>query len=245
MVSIKYCPSCLSPRITRYEKVGLAPEVDYEVIPKTFIRALIITNYFICHNCGLIFQNPRLSEEELDIFYRDGYYRNIINLTDKEMDYDEKIRAQNDSKIIRKIIGKVGRHLDIGSSRGYLLSYVNAVKKYGIEPNVRYSREKKIKVFPKIEDVRLEKFDLITVIHTLEHVSNPIQLIKKTKHLLKINGHFMVEIPTWKSPGGPLRFAHLYHFEPSVLRGILYSHGFKIIYEEFTPHFLLICQKSI
>jgi len=241
MIAINSCPVCDSNRIIPFRQ-GFAPHVNYEVMPGVQVRAAIITCYSVCQNCNVIFQNPRFSDSELKIFYSGDYYRKTINLTEEEMGRDEQYRAKADAEIIKQHVGKVIAHLDIGGSRGYLLGAVGADVRVNVEPNTSYSGVKGIEVYPEIKKVPRKTFDLVTAIHVLEHVPDPMDYLKEMIKLVDKNGHLVIEVPTWKSPGGPLRLAHLYHFEPDVLRWMCREVGLNVLETKFTPHLLLICK---
>lgn len=243
MITLNSCPVCKSDRITQYNQAGLAPRISHEIMPGVKVNVAIISCYFICQSCGLIFQNPRMSDKELSNFYGKGYYRRTLNLTDEEKDVDEMNRARIDSGIIKEYLGQVGSHLDVGCSRGYLLKLVGAEVKVGVEEDVNGMTEKGVEVYQKIGEVPQKSFDLVTVIHTLEHVTDPVSYLKNMAKFIGKEGYLVLEVPTWKSPGGPLRLAHLYHFEPDVLRLLCRKVGLKIVETKFTPHLLLICRK--
>lgn len=242
MITLNTCPVCDGHGITGFSQVGLAPHVSHEIMPGVKVEAAIITRYSSCQDCHLIFQNPRLSDEELDKFYSRGYYRSTLNLTDKQIDEDELYRAKTDADIIKQQIGTVTSHLDIGCSRGYLLEAVGAQVKVGVEANVDWVKVKGVKVYPKMSQVPEKSFDLVTAIHVLEHVSAPLEDLRRMVKLVGRTGYLIVEVPTWKSPGGPLRLAHLYHFEPDILRQMCRQVGLRVVQTLFTPHLLLICQ---
>lgn len=242
MITLNSCPICNSNSIARYNQSGVAPHVVHEIMPGVKVNAAILTYYSICQDCHVIFQNPRMSDEELDRFYIEGYYRRVINLTDEEKDKDEMFRAEVDSKIIKENLGEIESHLDIGASRGYLLDKVSAKLKVGVESDTSNVTVSGIKVYSQIKKVPQKSFNLITAIHTLEHVPDPVSFLKDMIKLVDKNGHLVIEVPTWKSPGGPLRLPHLFHFEPDVLRLMCKEVGLRVIHTEFTPHLMLICK---
>lgn len=244
MITLVSCPVCSSKNISKYHESGYAPVVVHQIMPNVFVDALVVTNYFKCLSCNVLFQNPRMSDSELKKFYSQGYYRKVINLTDKEKDQDEKARADTDSKIIIQKLGKIKSHLDVGCSRGYLLRKVGAVQKIGVDEDNKNVTLSGIKVHKEIDDLKGKKFDLVSAIHTLEHVPDPISFLKSLYDLVSDGGHLVLEVPTWKSPGGPLRLPHLYHFEPDVLRLLCRQVGLKVIDTEFTPHLFLICRRE-
>ena len=42
-----------------------------------------------------------------------------------------------------------------------------------------------------------QKFDLILIISVLEHLENPVEVLKKCKNILKPNGKILINVPTW------------------------------------------------
>lgn len=243
MITLRSCPVCNSLNIVKYPKSGVAPTVQYELMDKVFVPALLLSNYYQCQNCHLIFQNPRMSDKEIDRYYKEGYYRKTINLTERERLKDEKYRAKEDAKIVLNKIGKINSHLDLGCGGGFFLKEVGAKIKYGVEPDPSCIKVKSIKTYSNIVEVERSEFDLVSAIHVLEHVTNPVDHIKRMAGIMSNDGFLVIEVPTWDSPGGPLRLAHLYHFEPDVLRLLLKGIGLRVIQTEFTPHLFLICQK--
>jgi hypothetical protein len=242
MVTLNECPVCGSDRILQYHQSGTSPHISFEIMPQVTVEAAIITRYWVCQDCNVIFQNPRMSERELDKFYSQGVYRKTLNLTDKQMDDDEAYRARIDVGIIRQYIDRPQAHLDIGSSRGYLLDLVDAPVKVGVESNLNYNRVTDVTVYQDMGQVLHKSFDLVTAIHVLEHVSTPLDFLQQMAVFVNKKGYLVVEVPTWKSPGGPLRLAHLYHFVPDVLKQLCQRAGLRVEDIQFTPHLMVICR---
>jgi predicted SAM-dependent methyltransferase len=80
-----------------------------------------------------------------------------------------------------------------------------------------------------------QQFDMITLSHVIEHVCNPIAVLKKCHRLLKTNGRIWIETPNLASIGHTIFKAHwlgldpprhLVLFTPSSLRVILQQVGF-------------------
>jgi SAM-dependent methyltransferase len=243
MITLKSCPNCTSYSIAHYQNVT-AGSLAVEILPGVKIDTTVITRYSICQECHLIFQNPRLSDQELNIFYSSGYYRRTIKPPPEGMDKGEENRAELDAEIIKKNIGKVKSHLDIGCGLGYLLNAVNADIKIGVELDFNYVKLKEIKVYREIEQVSPRKFDLVTLIHTLEHVSHPLDFLKRAAKFVSKSGFLVIEVPSSKTSGGPFGFPHLSYFEPDVLKLMCVQARLRVIDVEFTPHLVLICRVS-
>lgn len=244
MITLDSCPVCHSKEITEY-RVTTDYRLISELIPGVKVNTTIIVRYSVCEDCHLIFQNPRLSDKELDLYYSTGFYRRTINQAPEGMDKGEQNRAKIDAKIIKKQVGKVESHLDIGCGCGYLLKAVGANIKVGIESDTGYVKVGSVAVFKDMSQVPRMPFDLITAIHVLEHVPRPLDFLENMTKYLSKRGHIVIEVPSWKTPGGPFGLAHLHHFETDVLKLMCAKVGLEVIHLEFTPHLLLICKMAV
>jgi SAM-dependent methyltransferase len=243
MITLKTCPVCSSQNITKYGWVGISPRrVWHQIMPGVKVQASIVSYYSVCQSCRLIFQNPRLSDQALNKYYSQDYYRKLHHYTSEQADKGEMDRSKTDAKIIKRYIKDINRHLDVGSSRGYLLEEMAAKIKVGVEPNPGRISIKGVKIYPDLSSLPLQKFDLITAIHVLEHVSNPQEYIKKMAGLLDKNGYLVVEVPSGEGGRGSPDLAHLYHFETEVLQNLLKQAGLRIEEILFTPHLMIVCQ---
>jgi len=243
MFTLKSCPVCNSYRITVHRVIA-GGDLKCEMMPGVKVDAAIITRYSSCQNCDLIFQNPRLSDTELDQFYSSGYYRRTVNQPPEGMDISEANRAKIDAKIIEKHIGKVKSHLDSGCGMGYLLNEVNAELEVGIESDVNYVKFKDIKAYREMSQLAQKSFDLVTSIHSLEHIPYPLDYLKSMVKFVNKNGHLVVEVPSLQTCGGPYGFAHLHFFKTDVLEKMCIQAGLCVQHTEYTPHLLLICKIS-
>lgn len=242
MITLKSCPNCGSCNIGKF-RVIKGSHLIHEIMPAVLVDSIIIIHYSVCRDCNLIFQNPRLSDTELNKYYSSGYYRKTVPQPPEGMDKGEKNRAIIDAGIIKKSIGKIQSHLDIGCGRGYLLKTIDAEEKAGVETDVKYIKFKGIEVYREMNKIpKNKKFDLVTSIHALEHVPHPLDYLKSMTEFIKKSGHLVIEVPSWKIRGGPLGFAHLFHFEPDVLKLMCKKAGLEVIQTEFTPNLVLICK---
>ena len=167
-IEVKVCPLCGGNLSIHYGN-GYAPVIS---VPDVLGGAAlaVATSYFQCIRCGLIRQSPRLDDESVADLYSSGDYRRMLNLSPEAIDADEQKRAE---RIFPLIEGK-GSHLDIGCSRGYLLRMSSMLghKTLGVEPNSDYVQE--VPSVATIEQVS-GKWDTITCLHVLEHVTDPLE----------------------------------------------------------------------
>ena len=202
-------------------------------------------NIVKCRTCGLVYVNPQPTNEELREFYASKY------------DYD--YQTENEErlfKIARKTLAclekilhnDTGNLLEIGCGRGYFLKIAKEQgwNVTGVEISEDASDFAKSKlnlnvVSGELLDAKFpdKEFDVVIMRHSLEHVSNPSEVLDEISRilgrgggLLRITGPHIYIIASklcgkaweWLSPP-----AHLYFFSPSTLKQILQKYGFGIL----------------
>jgi len=200
-----------------------------------------------CINCGLIRVNPRISNFE-DIYRGQNGMLNYF----LERESSDKTAF----KLPLSLIGKYkpgGFALDIGCGIGNFLLQLQD-KGYdcsGVELNracVKYGREKRGLA---IQEGSLEKvdfsdkrFDLITILSTLEHMGHPLWALSTARSLLKGDGIIIISVPNIRYLAFRIQHAlrvqtktldptaHLFYFSPSTLRMMCEKAGFTVIYHE-------------
>ena len=137
--------------------------------------------------------------------------------------------------------------LDIGSGRGWMLYFLKKYFKYErtvgtqIADNAYiFSKEKLgLEIYDKdlLELPFKDTFDVITMLHVLEHVENPEKYVEKIYELLSKNGSLFMEVPNYDA--WARRFTgkywlaldlrhHLLFFTPYSLISLLKKYNFKI-----------------
>jgi len=137
--------------------------------------------------------------------------------------------------------------LDIGSGRGWMLYFMKKYFKYErtvgtqIADNAyKFSKEKlKLEIYDKdfLELSFEKKFDIITILHVLEHVKEPERYVEKMYKLLNKEGILFVEVPNYDAWTRKLTKKHwlaldlkhhLTFFTLSSLTSLLEKYNFKI-----------------
>lgn len=196
--------------------------------------------YLLCKRCGLVFQSPRLSEEDLTSFYS-SQYRLHVQGSVEPIDKDLRIQHARAHLLLRFAqvkISKVSHCLDIGSSTGILLKQFKEAYEcdvFGVEPGDayrEYSQKLSIPAVESLEELDPElrgSFDLITMAHTLEHLPDPVSYLRDLrKQWLTSTGFLLVEVPNLYGHQA-LELAHLTAFTPETLRRTLRKAGFRIM----------------
>ncbi|EKD90476.1 MAG: methyltransferase type 11 [uncultured bacterium] len=206
---------------------------------KTYLFAKI-KNYEIykCLICGFGFTTNLKKQtgdyhRDEEYFLEEDLFRNI---------FLKRVR------IISKFVKPPAKILEVGCSNGLMLSLFKekGYEVVGIEISTKASElaEKKgIKVirqpFEKI--IFEERFDVIIFNHTLEHLSNPLEVLRKAKKVLKPKGILYIDLPNFDSLSAktlkgrwPLLLPdeHLWHFTEKAFINIFKNLDFKIIYVE-------------
>jgi 2-polyprenyl-3-methyl-5-hydroxy-6-metoxy-1,4-benzoquinol methylase len=132
-----------------------------------------------------------------------------------------------------------GRLLDIGCGNGALLRAFNRTAPkwslVGTELNEKYREliegivgvERLYTCAP--EDVP-GTFNLITMVHVLEHIVSPKDFLVSLRDKLSPDGLLMVEVPNYRQNPFDLLIAdHITHFSPASVRAVIQNAGFEII----------------
>jgi 2-polyprenyl-3-methyl-5-hydroxy-6-metoxy-1,4-benzoquinol methylase len=210
-----------------------------------------------CRNCELVYLNPRPEREEIKDYYPPSYHSRaqskIVDIEKTEIwgiPWREAMQKKA-APILR--YKKSGRILDVGCGDGSLLKFLKELgwETYGVEfqgSASRYAREVLgLNVFSgRLEEANYPEgyFDVITLLHVLEHLPDPSAILKKAHKLLRKDGFLLIEVPNfgsfeahifrskWMGISAPL---HLYHFTPLTLQKMLKSCGYIPIEVGFIP----------
>lgn len=224
MQEVEYCPLCGDPEDQFFESVE---QGDKSVI------------YRICPTCSLVYQTPRMTSEDLEAYYSDRYMKEhqaSDSVTRKEL-FVQRGRADEFKKMLSGRVKPGDRHLDIGSSAGVLIDELQqqyGTSGQGVEPGELYRlycEAKGLTVYPRIEDVPDDSrpFDLITMAHVLEHLSDPVEYLRDLRReYLAPHGLLLIEVPNlYFHPS--LEQPHLFAFTPRTLNLILARADFCVV----------------
>ncbi len=205
----------------------------------------------LCLSCGLIQQSPLPGgQAELDRHqaqHVEWRYR---------QDSPEEILKQSDEKAARQsgrldpflttVLTQRGLNvLDIGCGLGGLLAYVSkayGAVPYGIEMDpfeadfVRTHRKFQVDeqhIEPWLNANHGRKFSLVILSHVLEHLRDPIQVLKDLGDVLEQDGAILIEVPNalhpLKDPSLYFKPSHLWNFTPRTLSSVIRKSGLKLV----------------
>jgi SAM-dependent methyltransferase len=158
-----------------------------------------------CGGCGTSFQNPQLTPEGLEFYYRDFY--DGSGSADTEMMfsadwplYQRRARLIDDYATPR-------RWLDVGGGHGHFC-LVAASEHPGtrfelldqpsaVDEALRrgWVADGHGDMFPKAAQDLEERFDVVSMFHYLEHTTDPLAELDAAHRVLEPGGHLIVEVP--------------------------------------------------
>ena len=187
----------------------------------------------ICKESGLVYTDPRLSQEEIKKFYADDYRRNYKGtITPKPKHILRAGRlAQERLDEVNAFIKPGSSILDVGSGGGEFVytCKINGYDAHGIEPNKGYANfsvdaygiDVDCNFYDEVKYAN-QSFDCVTMFHVLEHLEDPVDSIRVLSRYLTPNGHFVTEVPnvdyTETAPNQKWHIGHLYNFNFQTLQ---------------------------
>ena len=228
MNNVNECPLCSSTKKRLFETI------EDEGKPVSFQ---------ICRRCGLVYQSPRMDESELEQFY-EREYRIQRQETEDPIEKDllmQDARARTVLGMVQLHLPAVTRHLDVGSSSGTLLQCFQeqyGCASVGIEPGDayrRFSQSQGLQIYPSLDilaEADEDSFDLISMLHVLEHVVDPVHTLRSLRESrMRPGGFLLLEVPNLIEHES-LELSHLYAFTRSTLKAIVRQAGFRILWSK-------------
>ena len=208
-------------------------------------------NIFKCYACKIKFMNPQYTDE-----YLADYYSKYTH-TDSEWNEELFLSHQFCLNLIEQHNNSKGKLFDIGCGYGHLIDLARKRGWEAIGYDVDCSTVDRIKYklnlqiycgdFLKLE-LEENYFDVITMLHVIEHLKNPQDYLKIISHILKDNGIFFLALPNinsrsaiFKSFLERLGFRkknkgayydtdhHLWYYSPASIKNTLGRFGFEVI----------------
>lgn len=212
--------------------------------PPTTQRDLTV---HICSQCGLVQSWPRI-----DHVVERGNPNPTIDADFGNLRYGKQFSINTVSNICEWLSerwepGVGGAYLDIGGGRGDVASRVQYCLEPSeitiIEPDERFKPDPIPLSFnwisKRVEEVPLEsdRYDFVTCIHTLEHLADPLAVLRQIHRAMNTDGIIYVEVPYLnyisENPGIAEYFIdkHLTHFTNCSLEAMMYRAGFVYLAE--------------
>jgi SAM-dependent methyltransferase len=204
-------------------------------------------HFFRCQNCQLLFVHPAYDAREIydETYFKGGSHG--FGFSNYEID---KIAS---SKYLTKLLkwalreskGESQRLLDVGAANGFFLTICNneGIEAEGVEISqeaVNWAEKLGRKVTcSTIEDFKTyRKYEIISALDVLEHISRPVEFIQSIRELLAEKGIFLINVPYEGSLSAKLAGKkwhallppeHWFYFNKRSIRHLLESNGFEVI----------------
>ena len=203
-----------------------------------------------CKLCGLVYVNPQPDKEELINSYSKEYYSEWISLQRKSRLRLWRRRLKGLEKYKKR-----GKILDVGCGVGTFLDIAkkNGWEVYGTEISecgCRYAQENfNLDAFHgELKEANFSDnlFDVVTLWHVIEHLTNPLKTLREVRRILKKDGLLVVATPNIGNYIMRILYPlvrrkrlklfsiddkelHLYHFSTETIQKAIEKAGFKIV----------------
>lgn len=229
------CPACDSNRFSPYM------EKDYF----TFSR---------CHQCSMVFLNPRLNVEATYAFYNSEwttiYNENkFIGISDS-IAVDDRINKGN-IEILRRHLPGISDSkpslLEIGFGSGFFLRSAEGAgfDVHGIDVDISNVERARAHFGKRVQNLDLyevgflaESFDVVYMRDVFEHVPNPGPMLEEINRISRPGALLYIEVPNiegliYRAVGARhvciFGFAHLNYWSPASLATALKRSGYEVV----------------
>ena len=184
------------------------PICDYDVSRQIFVKSGFI--FSECKQCLHVYIQNRFQENVLLEKYSssviDKIQRKVTSSSPDHLNYWNQVYKKymdyfNTLKITNNNL------LDVGSGSGAFLKFCNKHTNYNLYGNdfCDYNHDEIIKIIgdtnyyykQKLEDINFkdQKFGIMTFWGVLEHITNPVAILKKCYDILDVNGYVLLLVP--------------------------------------------------
>ncbi|CAK0781416.1 conserved hypothetical protein [Gammaproteobacteria bacterium] len=222
------------------EKLTTCPICGGEDIPAFFLARVEgyqgHLSYANCQDCGQLFLNPRLGDNQLKDYYQGDYRNRLLGPTGvtPQDETAQRLRASLQAQVANAWGVIPYNVLDVGCGSGYLLWEweKRGAKCTGVEPDTRCHQRtpaSRYKISTDISELPAEKYDLICMSHSLEHINHPKEFLEELldKHAKK-DTQLLIEVPNSECCSAAFRISHPMAFTRYTLEKLLGLVGFKL-----------------
>ena len=196
--------------------------------------------YRLCARCGMVYQGSDWKKDELNQFYANDY-RKLVEGEDQVSDKNRAIEETRARLLVgwlrQQGVNAVKRHLDIGASTGALINRTRreyGAQVLGVELSNSHRAFAESRGLPMLasldalESSGSERFDLISLIHVLEHLPDPVgSLAQLRDRWLTPGGAFLLQVPNLYVHNS-YEIAHLHAFSQHTLTETLRLAGYSV-----------------
>jgi SAM-dependent methyltransferase len=195
----------------------------------------------ICRRCGLVWSNPRPGEEEIRRYYSRDYRLDYKGRATPSLRHVARSGrgALDRHRLLSPFLNAGDRILDVGAGGGEVVYVLRRLgfDARGLEPDEQYARHAREALgmpvatgFAQDASFPLSSFDAVTMYHALEHVEDPVGVLRTIRGWLKSGGVLVLEVPNVEArcilPAHRFHFAHFYNFNRATLEATGVRAGF-------------------
>ncbi len=213
-----------------------------------------------CKGCGLVYSNPQATEDKMTKYYSE-VYPDLMQAVGKVKEiYDESFFLDSSDSTQQM---RAGKFLDVGCAHGFRVKTAERLgwESHGVEISISFCDYAKNTLGLKnIFNGKLSEagyeisyFDYVVVWHVLEHVPDPMRMLKEIERIVRPGGKLLIGIPNILEPiyqitrisswlmKKPYPMAtsdhHTYEFTPITLRKSLKKACPSLVEEEFSVYY--------
>lgn len=193
------CPICLNPATAR---AFTGSDNLFETTTRKF-------DLSVCSKCDCLFLNPQPGPEEISAFYPTQYWWNASrpSLLKRLESIYRRVALRDHIAFITKASHRHKRPvrlLDVGCGNGTLIGLLKrrGFQVLGVDTSEEASAVAKLEsgvevVVGQLTDASLAggAFDIVTLFHVMEHVTNPREVLREVCRLLKGDGTLVLQVP--------------------------------------------------
>ncbi|MCG8588538.1 MAG: class I SAM-dependent methyltransferase [Proteobacteria bacterium] len=179
----------------------------------------------VCGRCGLGYLNPRPARQSMDAFYPTTFFS----------DRDSPKRRRRYEQELALLPPRVTRLLDVGCANGDFAARVAArgIEVEGLEVAQSASNRHGLVIHGGWQTVPDASFDCVTAWAVLEHLHDPMEVLRHVARVLRPGGCFVFLVPNFASPASrEMRLEdtprHLYFYTPETSARYLQAVGLQL-----------------
>jgi SAM-dependent methyltransferase len=195
----------------------------------------------ICRRCGLVWSNPRPGQEDIRRYYSREYRLDYKGRATPSLRHIARSGrgALNRHRALSPFLNAGDRILDVGAGSGEVVYVFRRLgfDVRGLEPDEQYARHAREALGVPVDTGFVQdasfppgSFDAVTMYHALEHVEDPVGVLRTIRGWLKSGGVLVLEVPNVEArcilPAHRFHFAHFYNFNRATLEATGVRAGF-------------------
>jgi len=217
----------------------------------------------ICKKCWLIYQSPRRTESDTNIFYNKFYLKNYFSpyckiVSSEKIHFNHWFLRIDEINLFYEEIKRAKKPIEIWCSSGWVLKALSAINPnfYWIDiddDSIKYAKDQWLNAENKsLFDLKNNTYDFAIMSHVCEHLLDPDSFLKKINDILVEWGLFLIFVPdSYKTHEWP-HVPHTFCFTDQTLISMVTKHWFivnnNVLYknrpQRFKKDIIILFQKS-